>query len=102
MSRPGFQAKLCQQCSRLVQRFIFGRSSDPARHRHVLRRGELGQQMMKLKDEADVVIAESRELVIRHRRELGVAYADAPRVGTIESAEEMEQRRLADAARPDD
>jgi hypothetical protein len=58
--------------------------------------------MMKLKNESDVAIAKPRQFVIRHRRNLGIPDSNRAGVRPIESAEQMQQRRLADARGSDD
>ena len=75
---------------------------DPQRHPGVLERRELRQQMMELEHEADVPVAERRQLVGRHAREVGVADRARAGVERVEPAEHVQQRALADAGRADD
>ena len=59
--------------------------------------------MVELKHEADVLVAERRELVRLHRPEIDVA--DPHRIPpsiAVETAEHVQQRALADARRADD
>ena len=51
---------------------------------------------MKLKNEADVLIAERHQRGIRHAPELDIADPDSPGVDRIKAAEHVEQRALAD------
>jgi hypothetical protein len=76
--------------------------SDPPGHRDVFERGELGEQVMKLKDEADILIPELRERVGGHRGEVVPGDLNPSRVGPVESTEEMKQRRFADSRGADD
>jgi hypothetical protein len=57
--------------------------------------------MVKLKDEAHVSIAELDQIRIGERTQIGVGYEDAARVGTIETAEQVQQRTLSHARRAD-
>src|SRR6266849_6701831 len=56
---------------------------------------------MELEDEAHVPVAEPGHLVVGHSGHVAAVDRDRSFVGTIEPAEEMEQRRLADAGRAD-
>ena len=52
---------------------------------------------MKLEDEADMLVAERHQLLIRHARDVDLADAHLAAVGPIESAEDVQQRALPDA-----
>src|SRR5687768_746535 len=58
--------------------------------------------MMKLKNEPDVFVAERGQRLLRHRRDVAVAYRDRARIGAVESSQQVQQRALADAGRADD
>ncbi len=102
MMHPFRQPELIEQICCRVQRHAPGGSSNPGRHRHVLDGGELGQQMMELKDESDVAVAEPRELVRAHAGQLVLPDTNRSRVGAVEPPEQVEQRRLADPGGADD
>ena len=78
------------------------RAGDLERHAHVLPRGERRQQVEELEDEADALAAEPREIVFRHRRDVGAVDDDAPGRRRVEPGEQPEQRRLAAARRAGD
>src|SRR5438270_6250677 len=64
VSTSRFQSELGQQLSRLLQRRPFAESSDPSGHGNIFRRRELRKKMMKLKNESDVAISKSSQVVI--------------------------------------
>src|SRR5688572_2043496 len=72
------------------------------RHRDVLERRELGQQVMELIDEAERAIAQPASIRIAQRahRFAGDAHLACRRL--IEAANELQQRRLPGARRADD
>src|SRR5262249_9539473 len=96
------EPELAEQLASFFQRGVLVVPRDPSRHGHVLDRAELRQQVMKLKDESDVPISESRQLVVRHRRQFTILDAYRSVIGPIESAEKMKERRLPDTGRTDD
>ena len=71
---------------------------DQPRHHRVLERGELRQEVVELEDEADLAVA---ELGQPRRRSSTVtstpSNGDRPRRGRVERAEDLQERRLADA-----
>src|SRR4051812_6372865 len=102
MTGPLLEPELSQQLRCAIERFRSAQPPDPARHRDILLRCELREQVMKLKDEPDIGVAKTRELVVGHRREVEIADADRARVRPVEAAEEMKERRFPDAGGPDD
>jgi len=68
----------------------------------VFLRGELGQQEVELEDEADGLVADGREGGVGHLEEGLVVDVDFSMGGTVEAAEEVEERGLAGAGRADD
>src|SRR4051794_11857175 len=77
---------------------------DEPRHAHVLERGELGQEVMKLKDEADGAVAHGRELA-RADAEIGDVLArelDLARGGEIQRSDAVQERALAGPRWSDD
>ncbi len=77
-------------------------SSHQQRHRHVLQRRELGQQVVKLVDEADAAIAQCAAVALRQRVNVLPRHQYLARVGTIEAAENLQQRGLAGSGCADD
>ncbi len=75
---------------------------DQQRHHHVLERGELGQQVVELEDEADLPIAQVVLLLGGQRLILGTVQRDAAAGRFVEGAEEVQQGALARTARADD
>src|SRR5262249_42769374 len=63
----------------------------------VLPRSQAGYQVVGLEHEADVAPPIARERAIVEARELIVPEPDLAGIGTVEAAEEVEQRRLAAA-----
>jgi hypothetical protein len=75
---------------------------DPERHRHIVLRAELGQQMVELVDETQVAVA---RLALLRRAQAGQILAikqDPAGAGRVEPAEQMQQRALARARTADD
>ena len=102
MARSLTEADLLQH--RLRLRFRLGRrdAANRKRHRDVLERGELGQQMMELIDEAERAIAHLAALRFRQRRE-GRAVDEHFAAGwRIQPAEQMQQRAFSRAGGADD
>src|SRR6266850_8445627 len=102
MHQPLTKADARQQGGRAASRLGDGVTRDPHRHLDVLERAEFGKQVMKLKDEADVPVAELDERPVGHRGELVILDPDRSAVDSIEPAERMEQRALADAGGTND
>ena len=65
-------------------------------------RREVADQVERLEDEPDLVAAVVVLLGLGHRGEVPAVDADRPRVGRSSAAEQVEQRALARARRPDD
>ncbi len=68
----------------------------------VFLRRQHGQQVVELEHETDVSRAPFRQLVVRHRRELGAANPDRAARRAVEPAQQVQQRRLARARRAHD
>ena len=77
-------------------------AGNPHRHLDVLHGLELGQQVMELEDEPDVPVAKLHERGVVHLRQRLSRHHDRARAGTIEAAQQVQQRALADARRADD
>ena len=75
---------------------------DEERHRDVVDRGELHQQMMELVDEAERLVAQSAALGVGQRRHGPSHHLDFARRGRVEPAQKVQQRALARAGGADD
>ena len=72
------------------------------RQRDVLGRGQRGEEVEELEDDADVVAAERRALLVGERVHVDALDLDRSLVGRLEAAEHVQERALAAAARPHD
>src|SRR5690606_40860596 len=72
------------------------------RHRDVLERRELGQQMVELVDEAERTVAQPAPLDIVEARHVLAGDDDLARRRLVETAEKLQKRRLAGSRRADD
>jgi hypothetical protein len=72
------------------------------RHRHVLERGERGDQVVGLEHEADAVPAQARQRVLVEAGDLHAVQHDGAGGGPVEPGDEPEQRGLAAAGGPGD
>jgi hypothetical protein len=72
------------------------------RQRHVLQRRQVGQHVKRLEDKADMGASQPRQCIIVERCKIGRIEQHAPAVGTIESGDDVEQRRFAAAGFADD
>ena len=59
---------------------------------HVFKRGERGDELIALEDEADGAAAQLRELVFRHVADDGAVEGDLAFAGVIKPSEQAEQR----------
>src|SRR5688572_3753728 len=64
------------------------------RHFRIFDRRKLRQQMVELKDEADVLVAKRHELGITDACDIDIANAHVTRIRPIETAKHMQQRAL--------
>ena len=72
------------------------------RHGDVFQRRHVRDQVEGLEDDADVLAAECRELVLGQTRQFLAGNLDHALVGTLEPGEHHQKRRLAGAGWPDD
>ena len=82
-------------------RLARGHAADQLRHHDVLERRELRQQLVELVDEAHRAAPHARTLRIAQARAVDAVDDDAPAVGRLEQAGDVQQRRLARTRRPD-
>ena len=66
----------------------------------VLKRGQHRDEVVHLEDETDVARAPVGQLAAGHVRDFIAGHADGATRGNIEAAQQIEQSRLARAARP--
>ena len=100
--QPRAEADLAEHVGGARARLGGGEAADAQRHRDVVERGELGQQMVELVDEAEMAVAPLALLGRVEGREVAAAEIDAARGRRLEAAEQMQQRALARARRADD
>jgi len=62
---------------------------DNCRHRHVLKSRELGQQVVKLEYESDVLVAKLRQVRILFRKDVVAFKQDVTTIRSIKSAEQV-------------
>src|ERR1700728_561231 len=72
------------------------------RQHHVFERRQVGDQVKLLKDEPDLLCAESRQPAFIQPRHVHAVHERAPRCRRVEPAENVDQRRLARTRRPHD
>src|SRR5258705_89172 len=95
MPQPLLEAHASQQRRRPMTGVVDGLARDAHRHLDVLERVEFRQQVMELKDEADVAVPELDEGGVVHRREFELLDPNRSAIDAIEPAERMQQRAFA-------
>ena len=88
-----------EQLSGPPSRIARGDSGDPMRKRDVLFGRELGKKMVELEHEADPFVPKPRALLRREVVQRNAEDLDAPRIRTVDSAEKVQERALADPRR---
>ena len=73
-------------------------SGNEGGHHHVLHGGEFGQQLVKLEYEADMPVAEGRELLLLISGDVDAIEEHTAAVGAVERADYLQQRGLAGSA----
>jgi hypothetical protein len=91
-----------EQRARTVLPFRRRKAANAQRHFDVFERGELGQQVMKLKNEPNMTVPESHPRRVVHLIDQGISNPNHPGVKRIKPAQKMQQRALAHAGRADD
>ncbi len=98
--RPSGEPDLLEQLLRSMSRVA--NAGNFHGHRDVFVRGQRGNQMKELKDEPDLLAAETREAVFIQARDIHAVDPDRSRRRRVESGDESQQRRLAAARWADD
>src|SRR5580765_4247927 len=101
MIEPLRESDLIQQHTRGFGAVSVG-SRNKRRSQNILQHRTLRQQAMILKDKANLLVPESRELFFFQFERTGAVERDAARGRSIERAEYVQQRALATARRPHD
>jgi hypothetical protein len=102
MVEPLPEADASEQLRRALPRLLERAAGNAHRHLHVLSGVEFRQQMVKLKDESNVAVPELHQLAVAQGSQVRVGNANLAFVGTIEPAEDVEQRALPHTGCPDD
>ena len=68
----------------------------------VLQRGELGQELVELEDEADMLVAKLRQLLLAECVHIQAVEDNCPLVGLVQRAHNLEQGGLSRSAGPYD
>jgi hypothetical protein len=67
------------------------------RQRDVLRHSEIGEHVKGLEHESDAAPTQERAFIVIERREIEAFEPHSPRARLVETRQQVEQRRLADA-----
>ena len=79
-----------------------GAAGNHSRNHDVFERGEFGEELVELKDESDMPVAEVGQFATVERQHVGTVDKEAARIGLVECADDLEQRGFACAAGPYD
>jgi len=75
-----------------------GAAGNHSRNHDVFERREFGEELVELKDESDVPVAEVGQFATVERQHVGAVDKEAARIGLVERADDLEQRGFARAA----
>ena len=89
------------KAARAVFRLMTSVAGDDGGEGDVFEECELGQELMKLKDEAYMLVSESREALVGKGKDIGRVVDDATCVGGQQCADDLKESRFACAARAD-
>src|SRR5688572_3076159 len=90
---PIRQLDLAQELARARNRVL--PASDFHRHENVFERRQRRYEVKELEDEADLLAAQPRKIVLPQFRDVGAVDHDLAGAGLVESRDQAEQRRLA-------
>ena len=100
MVEPRAQAQRAEQFARPRLRLFARLAGDQLRQDHVLFGAEIGQQVVELVDEAEIVAAQFGALAGRQLARLDAGDLDPAAKTALEQADRLQHRRLARARRP--
>ena len=80
-----------EQLFSALEGFCVRAACDEGGQRHILHGRKLGQQVVKLEDETDVLVAVLCQLLVRQRIEVGIVDQHGAFGGLVEGADNMEQ-----------
>src|SRR5438093_8580331 len=103
MFEPAAKADMLQKLAGFLNGFFFGRVFiRQRRHKHVFQNRAVRQQVMGLKDEADLAIAHGCKLCFTQLAEVFATEQDFAFTWAVERTDDIEQCALARAGRADD
>lgn len=102
MMQAGSQPNLLQQRNGFRFNIRLLAALDEGRHAGILKRRELGQEMVELEDKPDPSIPELRLLILRHLKDILTVEVDRACRGPIEHPDDVEERALSGSGSPDD
>ncbi len=102
MRKPGAQSDRAQSFRRRGARRRECDAPDRKRHRDIVERRKFRQQMMKLVDEAQLLIAQGTALSVGQGREIPFADLHNAAIDSVQSTKAMQKSALARARRTDD
>ena len=86
-----FESEIHEQLRAVFKGFFFWLSTDPSWHEDIFQRCELGEEPMKLEDEANVLIAECSQIFALEPVHICGSNAKGARVGGIQRTQDLEQ-----------
>jgi hypothetical protein len=92
---PAAQAHRLQQLVRTPFPLRAWHAGEHHRQRHIVRGGHRGDEIERLKDDADVALTMKAERSARHLREIVAEDAERPFRRAVETGNQIQQRRLA-------
>ena len=96
------QAHQLQHLAGAPRGLAFRHPRDQPRHHHVLQRGEVGEQVMKLENEAELEVAKVGQRPIAEREQVLALEIDLACGRRLEASEHVEQSRFAYTRLPHD
>jgi len=96
------EANRVQQLARAIVDLLLRPAAQMQRNGNILDRSEGRKEIEKLKNEADLIAAQTSELVVREAAEPRAVHFNLAGRRRIQAADEIQQRRLAGARGPDD
>ena len=91
------QTDPCEHATRRTFALFLGHSAEHQRHRHVFQRGQIGQQVVRLEHESEMLLAESRQFAFVEPADGHAADAHAAARRFLHAGQLVEQRGFAGA-----